>query len=176
MVSKEHESLDHYITENMYQPVKSHHSHSSKRQKTVHLVPIVFAKLQTLLGIPKTVLIKCLVDTGSSGTILFTTQKTTWNTSAGDFTTNGRSTIQFTLPEFYDKSIIEHEVHITSNLCNVPHTLGLALDCHLLGPCFNRKVTTNRRLVLRAPDAKPHGPACPSFAGSGQQTTLVGAG
>ena len=60
---------------------------------------------------------------GSSGTILFKnlnkklctriSQQTTWNTSAGDFTTNGRSKIQFTLPEFHDKSIIEHEVYLT---------------------------------------------------------------
>ena len=95
------------IKNNLYQ------CHPTKHIKTEHLVPIVFANFWTNLGAPKIKQLKCLVDPGSSGTILFNDHgkklhikcetATAWNTAAGAFQTDGRCTIQFTLPEFHKK-------------------------------------------------------------------------
>ena len=98
--SEKFEKFDTCLTESMYQSLiknSPHRHHPTKRMKMQHLVPIVFANFRTNLGAPKISQLKCLVNTGSSGTILFKDhgrklrakrkKSTSWNTSAGTFQT-----------------------------------------------------------------------------------------
>ena len=90
--------------------------------------------MRTTLGKPKTTTIRILLDTGSSGTLV--TQKhveklrvrknseTTWHTSAGNFKTFGKSKIEFKLPEFYEKRIVQRDIHVTQKLGNYDMIIG----------------------------------------------------
>ena len=94
-----------------------------KRLKREHNVPIVFARLRTSLGKPKPVWIRILLDSGASGCIINkklvkklrqnTTKKSSWNTAAGVFQTEGTAKISFILPEFHESRLIQWKVHTT---------------------------------------------------------------
>ena len=99
---------------------------NSKNKTGSTLTPIVFAQIRTKLGkTPKFKTIKCLLDSGSSSSLLAyeyakklglkSENTTTWHTTAGDFNTNFKSKIDFSLPELHEKRIITKTMHITPN-------------------------------------------------------------
>ena len=85
--------------------------------------------------------IKILFDSGASETILsnsvlgsIKTHKTKaqqWNTAGGVATTSEKATIQFSLPEFYEKTIVQKEVHVFSTPMNYDMIIGRDLMSEL---------------------------------------------
>ena len=103
------------------------HGHAKpKRQKTVHLKPLAFVRLNTRHGKPKPVTIKALLDSGAAGSLVskeFVTKlrknkgsTQQWSTPAGPMSTGETVKAQFTLPELQDDKIIEWNLHVTDNL------------------------------------------------------------
>ena len=108
------------------------------------LSPIAFGRIQTSLGEDKKIkTIKVLFDSGASETIVNskltnslrkkqTTQASQWNTAAGTVTTNHKAQIRFTLPEFYENTIIKHNAHVLTSDINYDLIIGRDL-LRLLG-------------------------------------------
>ena len=72
--NSDNNNFDMCLTESMYQLILKnslYQHHQIKHRKTEHLVPIVFANFRMNLGAPKIQKLKYLINTGSSGTILF---------------------------------------------------------------------------------------------------------
>ncbi len=113
----------------------SHHAH--KRQKTQHIAPITFGRLQVTLGKPKTQSIKVLFDTGASNTFvkkehvkklrMKTSSPTGWNTAAGKVSSTHTCYVNFSLPEFSDTRTINWKVHV-GELQNVHYDMIIGRD------------------------------------------------
>ena len=81
------------------------------------VTPITFGMMNTGLGKPKPQMIKILLDSGSTGTLISeklvkglrvrNDSQTTWNTAAGSFTTGGRVQVEWALPEFHAEQRIK---------------------------------------------------------------------
>ena len=105
-----------------------------KKVKLEHSVPIVFARMRTRKGQPKPVWIKILLDSGASGCIinkklikklkLKDSKKTSWNTAAGVFKTEGTAKIDMILPEFYESRLISWKAHVTPQDCGYDMIVG----------------------------------------------------
>jgi hypothetical protein len=54
----------------MYSIRRTLRGHQNKKQKVLHDCPILFSTLRTSLGKPKAVIIRVLLDSGSSSTII----------------------------------------------------------------------------------------------------------
>ena len=96
-------------------------------------MPVTFGRIRTSLGKPKPKTIKILLDSGASKTLVIasliqklrvTPAEARWSTMAGTFTTHGTTKIQFSMPEFFEKRLIEHEVHISKQLSNYDMIIG----------------------------------------------------
>ena len=105
-----------------------------KRQRTINASPIVFAQIRIKKGSKKTRMIKVLLDLGGSGTIikhdivkdLWIKQddKTVWTTTAGNFSTTGRTVVDFQLPELQSQTMIHKTVHVTTKPMNYDMIIG----------------------------------------------------
>jgi hypothetical protein len=95
----------------------------NKKTKETHSVPVAYAKLRVSENEIKT--IKVLLDSGSSETIIsqklvnkfrkIKSPPARWNTAAGILETKNKAKIHFSLPEFYEKKIIQWEAHMFKN-------------------------------------------------------------
>ena len=102
------------------------HPKSTKRNKSIHYIPMSFGMLNIRTGKPKAVSVKILFDSGATKTLvkesfcskLRTKSKetTAWKTAAGTFHTTKTAKIQFALPEFHDTAVIEHKVYVAKDL------------------------------------------------------------
>ena len=123
------------------------------------LAPIVFGRLRLGPGKIKASrlrTIKILLDSGSSESIITsgvlknhklkrTNDTQVWNTAAGAVETNQKVKVQFTLPEFYETTIIQHEMHVFKTKLNYDmiigrdllHTLGINLNFQELEISWN---------------------------------------
>ena len=110
--------------------------------------------------------IKILFDSGASETILsnsvlgsIKTHKTKaqqWNTAGGVATTSEKATIQFSLPEFYEKTIVQKEVHVFSTPMNYDMIIGRDLMSELginLDFYFQKVRWQNAEIPMKLPDA-----------------------
>ena len=99
-----------------------------KRQKTVDLKPIVYVRFNSRLGKAKPITLRCLLDTGASGSLVELSHakklrmkkqggaKTVWTTPAGELSTGQKCQATFMLPEFHSDRVIEWDLHVTKNL------------------------------------------------------------
>jgi predicted aspartyl protease len=97
-----------------------------KKQKTHDLRPLVYIRFNSRLGKAKPITLKCLLDTGASGSIiaakhakkLRTTSvagpKTVWTTPGGELTTTKKCQCTFMMPEFHRDRVIEWDINISS--------------------------------------------------------------
>ena len=106
-----------------------------KRQRLIDVAPIVFGRIRTRLGKDKNPKdIRILLDSGGSGTIIKRNTvkdlrvrkeaSTKWTTTAGNFATEGRCVVEFTLPELQRQAMIRHNVHVTDNHMNYDMIIG----------------------------------------------------
>ena len=102
---------------------------------------MTFGRIRTSPGKPKPITIKILLDSGSSTTLAVASLakklrikpiEKKFETTAGIFVTHGKAKMQFILSEFFEKRIIEHEVHVAKQLSNYDMILGRDL-LHELG-------------------------------------------
>ena len=111
--------------------------HPSKKQRTgnhpTDLRPIAFIRFNTRVGKPKPVMLKALLDSGASETLVhekFTTKlkkkksSTGWNTPGGHMTTDQKVKSQFTFPELQDDKLIEWNIHVAKELGNYDMIIG----------------------------------------------------
>ena len=88
------------------------------------LTPIIFARVRTTQhNHPKVKTLRCLLDSGSSATIIkkkftknllkYRSTPTIWKTSAGDFKTTNKVELSMVFPELHSRRIINHKTHIT---------------------------------------------------------------
>ena len=100
-----------------------------------HLAPIVFAMLNTRVGKPKTKVIRVLLDSGSSGTVIHEdlvkhlrvskSTPTRWSTAAGKLQTDKVvRKLRFILHEFDTKKVIEWSAHVTKVKFNYDLIVG----------------------------------------------------
>ena len=107
-----------------------------KLRKVRHLKPVVCVNFATReKGKPKPVLIKALVDSGASGSLVterlatkLTTKETSskqkWKTVAGSFDTTKQVRAKFSFPEFFENQILEFDLHLSPSLGNYDMILG----------------------------------------------------
>ena len=118
--------------------------HQKPENKTTPLTPITFGIIKNGLGkIKNTRLktIKILFDSGASETIVskqaigsIRTRKNAnqqWNTAGSTAITSEKAVIQFNLPEFYEKTIIQKDVHVFSTEMNYDMIIGRDLISEL---------------------------------------------
>jgi Reverse transcriptase (RNA-dependent DNA polymerase) len=106
-----------YVLSDLRQPA------NNKKQKQIHLSPIVLGQLHTVSsGNSQPQILKILLDTGTSSTIIISKYTrnlvmrnqapTTWMTKGGLFTTKSKCLVQFSLPEFYETRVIVWNMHV----------------------------------------------------------------
>ena len=111
--------------------------HPNKRQRTgTHesdMRPIAFVRFNTRKGKAKPVLIKALLDSGASESLVISkyTKKlskkkgtTGWSTPSGGMTTKQTVKAQFTIPELQDDKLIEWKLHVTESLGHYDMIIG----------------------------------------------------
>ena len=103
----------------------------NKRIRTTeHVVPMVFASIQTKLGKPKPLLSRVLLDSGASSSIvskdlvsklrLQTSKNTTeWNTAAGTFSTTATCKLKFQLLELSPTAELHYRINVHDG--KIPH-------------------------------------------------------
>ena len=94
----------------------------TKRSKIQHKTPVMMGSLFTRNGTDEQRVIKILLDSGTSSTIIsgrycqklrkMTETTTTWNTQGGKFTTNYIAKIKFVLPELDAKKVVMWKCHV----------------------------------------------------------------
>ena len=99
-----------------------------KKSKSLDLKPIVFVRFNPRMGKAKPIMLKCLMDTGASGSLVakkYATKlrlketpgkSTVWTTPGGDLSTTHKCRSSFILPEFFRDRVIEWDLHVSSNL------------------------------------------------------------
>ena len=95
---------------------------------------MTFGQINPRLGTPKPVYVKILLDSGASGTLITAkwakklrqtkAKSVQWNTTAGTFVTSSRTKLQFKLPEFHEKRVVEYQVHVTKDLGRYDMIIG----------------------------------------------------
>ena len=100
---------------------------SKKKLKHVHFSPIIFVKLVITAGKKdrqsKTRLVKALVDSGSSESIIAkakadkmpvkkTKKEPQWSMAAGVLTTNTKTATSFSFPELHANKLINQSLHV----------------------------------------------------------------
>ena len=107
----------------------------AKRTKYEQKAPIAFIRLNTMRGTPKPILVKALLDSGGSGTLIHkrltaklhaeaNRHPVEWKTAAGNFTSTKECKISFTIPELYDDRRIDWRAHIVPDLGKYDVILG----------------------------------------------------
>ena len=93
-----------------------------KKIKVKDLKPIIFVQLNSRLGKAKPVMLKCLLDTGASSSLLAkkfsrklrlkkgASTKTVWTTPGGDLQTTHKCQCTFAFPEFFCNRVIEWDL------------------------------------------------------------------
>lgn len=90
------------------------------------MTPVVLTCVHTkLVDHPKIRTLKCLLDSGSSVSLmnkyyatklrLKANSSTRWSTTAGQFNTTNTSKVEFSMPELHERRIIKHKFHVTPN-------------------------------------------------------------
>jgi len=99
-----------------------------KRSKTADLRPITFVRFNTLLGKPKPMTIKALLDSGGSESLVTekfakklslkksSNSSTVWTAPGGEMCTNQKVKAQFTMPELHEDRLIESNMHVAKAL------------------------------------------------------------
>ena len=118
--------------------------HPKPPKETIPLSPITFGIIKTKLGQIKNSrlkTIKILFDSGASDTIVaksvigsIKTRKCAdqqWNTAGGATTTSEKAIIQFNLPEFYAKTVIQKDVFVFNQELNYDMIIGRDLMTEL---------------------------------------------
>jgi len=135
VTTAEYDSLDSCIDDaaqhspDLFSIVNLVRGHSPrKRQKTKDLKPIVFARFNSRLGKAKPVTLRCLLDTGASGSLVaqkhakklrtkpLNKSQTIWTTPAGSLNTSTKCQCTFVLPEFFKDKVLEWDLHVTNTL------------------------------------------------------------
>lgn len=100
----------------------------AKRPKSKDYKPIVYVRFNTRQGKAKPVMIRALLDSGGSGSLVTERYakklrlkksqhaKTVWTTPGGAMKTTTRCQAQFTLPELHDNRMIAWDLHVTKSL------------------------------------------------------------
>ena len=93
-----------------------------KRIKVEHVVPILFTLLNVRRGKPKYRMLRTLLDTGASASVMASkfakhlkvtrSESTDWNTAAGNFVTKGTCKTQLQLPEMSPTATIHAKFHV----------------------------------------------------------------
>ena len=113
-------------------PSKQHRSNRYDRPQ-----PVLFAKIQLSDNREDTAMIKVLVDSGASKTVVRRSllkalrkkklaQKVVWMTTAGDFCTKHVAVMNFLLPELNPAANITAEVHLVDLLGQYDMIIGSA--------------------------------------------------
>ena len=129
-------SLDEFLE--LHTATQAVRGHPSKKRRignhAVDLRPIAFVRFNTRVGKPKPVMLKALLDSGASETLV--SQKyctklkhkragTGWSVPGGaTMNTSHTCKTQFTLPELQDDKLIEWNVHIAKDLGNYDMIIG----------------------------------------------------
>ena len=95
-----------------------------KIRKDAPLIPILFAKLRTSLSKKNYQVIKVLLDSGASASVIHADlvkslhvtkeRETVWNTAGGNVTTGSMCNIEFSLPEFSPTATVSYKVHMST--------------------------------------------------------------
>ena len=129
-------NLDEYLDRTMSEKgelapldnlIRGHTRPDRKRLKTEDLKPIVFVNFNTRLGKAKPVILRALLDSGGSGSLVtekFTrklrlstvSSDTVWTTPAGALNTSTKCKATFTIPELHDAVRIEWNLYVTKDL------------------------------------------------------------
>ena len=92
------------------------------------LKPIVYVRFNSRQGKAKPVTLRCLLDTGASGTLVQAKHarklrmkklggvKTMWTTPGGELSTSTKCQGTFMIPEFHDDRVIQWDLHVAKNL------------------------------------------------------------
>ena len=98
---------------------------NNKRIKieSVNIVPIVFVELKIKRENNQTVILRTLLDSGASCSVISDKavhylkktkdKSTSFSTMAGTFNMNCKCTIKFQMPELNQSAVITHKVHVT---------------------------------------------------------------
>ena len=96
--------------------------------RTQNLKPVTFAKFNTKQGKGKTQMIRALLDSGGSESLVTkevakilrlkksNLKPKVWSTPAGDISTNTSVKSQFSLPELHEDRIVEWNFHVAESL------------------------------------------------------------
>ena len=155
-MSTEYGSLDECLNASV--PAEYVRSQSTKRQRVGHsesdLRPMTFVRFNTSLGKPKPVTVKCLLDSGASGSLIkskFTkklrkkksSSSTVWTTPAGPMTTTSTVKGLFTIPELQEKQLIEWPLHVVDDMGAYDMIIGRDVMSFLgIDILFSEKVVT----------------------------------
>jgi len=97
----------------------------TKKQKTVDMKPMVMVRLNSRLGKAKPITLRCLLDSGASGSLISaehakklrikpTGATQVWDTPGGKLTTNSKCQCTFIMPEFHTDRVIEWDLTVAS--------------------------------------------------------------
>jgi predicted aspartyl protease len=102
-------------------------SNNKKKPKTTNVRPLAYVRFNSRLGKAKPITLKCLLDTGASGSIIASQhaqklrikslpgEKTIWTTPGGELTTSKKCHSKFVLPEFHRDRVIEWDINVSSS-------------------------------------------------------------
>ena len=106
-----------------------------KKRKLQDLKPIVAVQMNARLGKAKPIVLKALLDSGASATLIAQKyakklrlknikSKTVWSTPAGNLQTSQKTRTSFVIPELHDNRVIDWDLHVTPSLGNYDMIIG----------------------------------------------------
>ncbi len=122
-------------------------SQPKKRRKTGDLKPIVYVNFNSRMGKAKPVVLKALLDSGGSASLVCEKHaqklrmkthaaKTSWTTPGGALRTTKKCQATFIIPELHDNKVISYDLHVAKNLGSYDMIIGrdvmedLGIDLH----------------------------------------------
>ncbi len=133
--TNQYNSLDEFLDGHAI--TMSVRGHPTKKQRignhAVDRRPIAFVRFNTRHGKAKPVLLKCLLDSGASESLVLQKHAEKlrkkrsmqgWSTPSGKMTTNQTARCQFTIPELHDDRLIEWDLHVAKSLGNYDMIIG----------------------------------------------------
>ena len=115
---------------------------------------MTFVRFNTRLGKPKPIAVKCLLDSGASGSLIDAkfmkklrvkraSTTTVWSTPAGEMSTSTMVNGMFTIPELQEKKLIEWPLHVVEGVGTYDMILGRDVMSFLgIDILFSQKVVT----------------------------------